>query len=758
MIGWSTEAIGRPLLGFDRPEAFFDAEATMTVTTSYPGIYIQELPNLSHTIAPAPTAVTLFIGFAHPYKKDPKVAYGAPVEIFGFGDYREIFGGFFSAGPYFRDDLGPAVSQFFLNGGSHAWVIALEPKGLPSAPTPAQSPAQTWPTPQLDKAQAQQIEAAMANQPANAVQALTDAFSATALTDAVTRYETALKASADAQLQAPTMLAEASAKAIDAAAQELTAASDDLAAQWTVLAAAARADLDTKEAAVTAANDALTPLADALSAANDALTKATNDLNGAGPKPSDQLKKAVADATTAVANAEAAVTAPKAAFDAAQLAYTEEVTALQGLLSVPTQVSFTSKEPVRDQTNSGASGFDMEISIALPHDPNAAQGSQTATSADITITYGPNSEVFRQVPAAKLAATLNQSRLVTVSGNASSFSSIPPTPFTYTQPVPQQAMCSLSLNSFQGIFDPPTKTGDRQGVARVPIFNLMCLPGVTGSNPAERAVMQIALACCENSRAILILDTPAQVEDLLGASPGNFVTIDTTNVRDYFEQAGLASTNGAIFFPHLTTVDPITLQPSESPPCGFVAGAFARQDAQNGVWTTAAGYQALLKGVSNGVVVNGRMSDPEQGTLNPHGINCIRGFPDSGTVIFGGRTLVAGNTAFEQWKYIAVRRMALFLEDSLYDSLGWAIFQPNWSPLWTALKTEVDAFMSGLYRNNAFAGDKPTDAYRVVCDRTTTTQADIENGIVNILVAFAPLKPAEFVVVKIAQLTGQATV
>jgi phage tail sheath protein FI len=124
-------------------------------------------------------------------------------------------------------------------------------------------------------------------------------------------------------------------------------------------------------------------------------------------------------------------------------------------------------------------------------------------------------------------------------------------------------------------------------------------------------------------------------------------------------------------------------------------------------------------------------------------------------VVFGAHTLVFENPAYEQWKYVAVRRMALFLEQSLYGSLGWAIFEPNDIPLWNALTQEIQAFMLGLFRQGAFQGATADQAFHVQCDSTTTSQADIDNGVVNILVAFAPLKPAEFVVVQIAQLAGQ---
>jgi phage tail sheath protein FI len=149
------------------------------------------------------------------------------------------------------------------------------------------------------------------------------------------------------------------------------------------------------------------------------------------------------------------------------------------------------------------------------------------------------------------------------------------------------------------------------------------------------------------------------------------------------------------------------------------------------------------------------MTNERQGVLNPIGVNVLRTFPDAGTVIFGARTLVTANTALQQWRYVAVRRMALFIEQTLMNNLGWAIFEPNDQPLWDALRTSVSEFMLSLFRQAAFQGSTPSQAFKVLCDSTTTTQQDIDNGVVNILVAFRPLKPAEFVVIKIAQLAGQ---
>ena len=159
---------------------------------------------------------------------------------------------------------------------------------------------------------------------------------------------------------------------------------------------------------------------------------------------------------------------------------------------------------------------------------------------------------------------------------------------------------------------------------------------------------------------------------------------------------------------------------------------------------------------TTGVVDSGRMTDPMQGALNLDGVNCLRTFPGVGTVVYGARTLVSSNVAYQQWKYVPVRRMALFIEQTLLRNLGWVVFEPNDTPLWVAIRTSIENFMLSLFQQGALQGTTPSQAFQVKCDASTTTPDDQVNGIVNIIVAFAPLKPAEFVVVKIAQMAGQA--
>lgn len=225
---------------------------------------------------------------------------------------------------------------------------------------------------------------------------------------------------------------------------------------------------------------------------------------------------------------------------------------------------------------------------------------------------------------------------------------------------------------------------------------------------------------------------------------------DATQYRDAINTP---NSYGAVYFPWLKMLDPtgLSAEPISVPPSGFVAGLYARTDARRGVWKTPAGTEAMVGGAV-GLVTD--LTDMAQGTLNKQkkSVCVIRKFPGSGIVLWGGRTL----SSDPEYKYIAVRRMAIMLRVSIYNGIQWTVFEPNDEELWSQIRLNIGSFMMTLFRQGAFQGSTPSQAFFVKCDRETTTQADIDLGIVNVLVGFAPLKPAEFVVVKISQKAGQS--
>jgi hypothetical protein len=569
----------------------------MAVTPSYPGIYIEELPNLSHSVTAAPTSVTVFVGYAHPFRTPPG-NFGKPVEIFSFGDYIANFGGFFDLDPWLPDYLGNAVFQFFQNGGSDAWVVAL---------------------------------------------------------------------------QATEFL-----------------------------------DVNGKPVAAGQGNATLSPAAitfdmSPAAAANSVSVTLTAQQPG-GIDPGDN----------------------------------------NAASGTPTRVAFVN----RKKSNPSAQDYDL---------------------ADIVITQGTSAETYRGTAAKDIAATLARSALVTATVTPAAAGD---TPGSYPESLPNNGDLAYAAA-------PPAdatllNTGDYAGVflsgapldVDVKVFNLMVLPGISPVSAQQAEVLSDALAFCEQKRAFFIMDAPPNATTsgvgvpptgLPIGAPARVTMDDFWNGRTDTLPLVPVSPNGAIYFPYLQTVNQVTQQPMISPPSGYVAGIFAREDAAVSVGKAPAGLETTLQGTT-GVVPWGRMTDMQQGVLNLDGVNCLREFPGLGPpVVFGARSLVASNTAFQQWKYVPVRRTALFIEQSLYGSLGWAVFQPNDTPLWNALTQEVEAFMLTLFRQGSyFQGSTPTDAFLVQCDAATTTPTDQQNGVVNILVGFAPLKPAEFVVIQITQLAGQS--
>ncbi len=215
----------------------------------------------------------------------------------------------------------------------------------------------------------------------------------------------------------------------------------------------------------------------------------------------------------------------------------------------------------------------------------------------------------------------------------------------------------------------------------------------------------------------------------------------------------LSARNAALYFPRVIESDPLREgQLDFFVPCGIIAGIMTRTDSQRGVWKAPAGLDAALNGIQ-GLRVN--LNDDENGTCNPLGINCLRSFPINGRVVWGARTLRGADQLGDEYKYVPVRRLALFIEESLYRGTQWVVFEPNDEPLWAQIRLNVGAFMQRLFRQGAFQGSTPSKAYFVKCDSETTTQNDINLGIVNIIVGFAPLKPAEFVIIKIQQIAGE---
>ncbi len=275
------------------------------------------------------------------------------------------------------------------------------------------------------------------------------------------------------------------------------------------------------------------------------------------------------------------------------------------------------------------------------------------------------------------------------------------------------------------------------------IFNLLCIPPFSAEIDVDAETWTAAQEYCYEKRAMLIIDPPSTWQ-----SPSDAVAGD-----DLTGAVPARHRNAAVYFPRVRMASPLKDDQIETfAPCGLIAGTYARTDTQRGVWKAPAGVQSQLVGVDELAYT---VTDPENDKLNGLGVNCLRSFPDIGDAIWGSRTTVGAEHLASEWQYVPVRRLALYIEESLCRGLEWVVFEPNDEPLWIKIRLTVGAFMSDLFREGAFQGSKASEAYVVKCDQETMTQDDINNGIVNIQVGFAPVRPAEFVVIKIRQMAGQ---
>jgi uncharacterized protein len=314
---------------------------------------------------------------------------------------------------------------------------------------------------------------------------------------------------------------------------------------------------------------------------------------------------------------------------------------------------------------------------------------------------------------------------------------------------------SSGVNGDDGI-DPDVASFEGNGVDQtgmhaldpVDLFNLMVIPRDAAlDDTAMQTLNGRAVTYCQSRRAFLIIDPPAAWTNVNTGLAD--VVQDSSMIAVLRGALGSVKDHAAVFYPRLhIRVGGLTRVIGAG---GAIAGLMARTDANRGVWKAPAGIDAGLNTVTGLDVV---LTDAQNGVLNKQGVNCIRVLPNGSMINWGARTMDGDDDTGSEWKYIPIRRFALFLEESLYRGTRWAVFEPNDEPLWANIRLNINAFMTSLFRQQAFQGTSPQEAFYVRCDKTTTTQDDRNKGIVNIEVGFAPLKPAEFVVIKIQQIAG----
>lgn len=363
----------------------------------------------------------------------------------------------------------------------------------------------------------------------------------------------------------------------------------------------------------------------------------------------------------------------------------------------------------------GASSYDPKETVVIT---NFSGGDTTAASMKLTNAAGAFSNV-QQYPLGYTGADVSALKAGVKGGDG-------------LEPGATEIIGSKAVEPFTGMY----------ALDYVDLFNILCIPRAADLSGTEMtAVISNALAYCEEKRAFMILDIPATIDEV-------------DEIKDWLDDnADFRHNSAAVYFPRLQIPDSQNDYRLRSVGAsGTLAGIYARTDSTRGVWKAPAGIEAGLKGVSE---LDSKLTDAQNGTLNPLGINCLRTFPVYGSIAWGGRTTQGADVIGSEWKYIPVRRLALMIEESLFRGTKWVVFEPNDEPLWAKIRMNVGAFMMSLFRQGAFQGTAPKDAFFVKCDKETTTQDDINKGIVNIMVGFAPLKPAEFVVISIQQIAGE---
>lgn len=664
----------------------------MPVQTTYPGVYVEEQPSGVHTIVGVSTSVTAFVGAAR---------FGLtnhPVRITSVADYVRRFG------PSWDRDhpMGHAVAHFFANGGSQAVVVRAPAASAATAGAPLSTAA---PAAVIDLDA--MSEGAWANRVgAVGLEAAIDY--ATANPDDLFNLVISLRA-VDARTGNPVLAAQETYRNVSMAPNHRRYALTVL-EQSQLVTAVASAGAPASADAGTSSSAAALPASVNFNNANNRLRVAVD-----GGAPTD-LTLFAAETTS------------------------------------PTVVSHTRAEIATEvDTVLGAAGLGASAALA--------SNFLVITSAT---TGDESSVVISPAPAADAARTLGLG-LAFGGTEVSGAASLRPAE-TGTTPI-----------GFTGGVEGGTDAANRNGIVTAaevvpaggtggiyalqallfPRFNLLCLPDVPATDPgiaetaANSAALGVALGFCREQRAFLIVDTPRDVT----ASP----PVDWTVDPPALDGLPALGEHGAIYFPRLRQLEPApggTTREIDLPPSGAVAGVMARIDTTRGVWKAPAGLEAGVLGAS-GLTV--QTDDDLSGLLNPRGVNVLRTFPAAGTVVWGARTLRGDDAASSEFKYVPVRRLTDFIASSLYLGTQFAVFEPNDPDLWAQLRLAVGTFMRTLFRQGAFQQSTKraeSDSFFVVSDESVNPQSEIDLGRVNVVVGFAPLKPAEFVIVTITQISN----
>jgi hypothetical protein len=763
----------------------------MVASLGAPGVYVREVPSGSRAITAVSTSVAAFLGRA---RRGPV---NRPTAVLDPSAFERSFGGLWRG-----SELGLLVQDFFQHGGSVAQVVRVyaplygpgeHAAALAVAAAIRDAVIAAGPDVQALLTAAANAAAAVPPQPVLSRQAATRMAAAVSAGAAGLAPASAQAADLE-RVRAAARAAVAEAAPLTHAALTLSALDFGRAlyAAWTVVRAAdAVADAQARQAALDAAalvnQPASARAAVALLAAAAQATPSDAAVKGAVRGAVSGDAQVQARLTSGFAAADAAVmaaAAPGATADAVRQAAAQ---AAQGAgasaQAVADAANLAAQDPLAtagrvaeaalaalgrvvtlaealagagwaalrwDAADPGRFGGQLVVEVDTDVSPEVAQQMGVATSAlfNVTVRDGGSGaeERFRN-----LTVVDGPRRVDAVLAESSALIRLAATPaqvpvagrFEAAPGAEGHDGWALGAADMQGSLS--AKTG-LYALEHLDLFNLLVVAphdfSQAPSGDVDPAVWSAAAAYCKARRAVLLVDPPSGWR---GASDA-LSNLSTLGIA--------ARDHAALYFPRLVKADPRWAnEPRARVPSGAVAGLYAAQDAGRGVWTAPAGLGAGLGGV---VALDVAVSEGDVGRLNPMGVNALCKRPAAGHVVWGARTLAGADQLASDWKYVPVRRLALFIEESLFRGLRWAVFEPNGPSLWGQLRGDVRAFMADLFRRGAFRGKAPDEAFLVRCDGETTSELDRARGVVNVVVGFAPVRPAEFIFVYITQMAGPA--
>lgn len=288
-----------------------------------------------------------------------------------------------------------------------------------------------------------------------------------------------------------------------------------------------------------------------------------------------------------------------------------------------------------------------------------------------------------------------------------------------------------------------------QGLAVADDVSIVAIPDLITVATRDDGSLDTEVYLAAQGRLVDWCESTGTRMAILDAPPG----LNAQGALEWRTALGKDSAFGAAYYPHLVVSNPLARDGSTDgdkfvtvPPCGHVAGVWARTDATRGVWKAPA--NEICRGVARLEV---DVTTNEQSLLNPEQINCIRSFGASGLRIWGARTLARQD---QSWRYINVRRLFIFIEESIRRGTQWVVFEPNDADLWARVRRTVSSFLKGLWMQGALVGATPEQAFFVACDETNNPAASIDEGKLVVDIGVAPVKPAEFVIFQLAQMSG----